>query len=265
MITTTTPGVQPKPVLPAGISIQVNQTWKSFVWNHASTVGEGDPTLNGLLKAPVRAESALSKLCRPMTESLGSISAETAKAISQNYYNLPGLLTSAGFKVLDENRETFIKRAASVKAKLALTYHNMPIPASEMKRADDVVNQCAFRGVEVIVIGFSVTTDNPKGSRQRKSDGLYVTERVLRRVIIDKPLSEAQLQAVADQITGPVIQKMTRSAEYSVQYKGKDRNGNNVINVYMTSGVTPLSPHGSSEGSQAYNPTVGETNEFGEA
>lgn len=234
MTISTTPGVNTRQVLPAGLSIQVSQTWKNYSWNHASTIGEGDPTLNGLLKVkPV--QSSLPILAHPKMKEIGDPSVEEAKAISQNYANLPALLAGSGFIILDDRREAFIKRAGEAKAVLAKTYSGKSIPASEMKRYDDLVNQLQFKAVEIVVRGFSVSKDNPKGSRQRKSDGLYVTERVLRRVTIDKPLSDVQLQQLLDQVTGALIKTMTRAAEYSVSYQGKDRNGNNVINISLTS------------------------------
>lgn len=225
-------------VLPDGLSIQVSQQWKTYAWNHATVIGDGDPTLNGLLKFAKKA-AALPPLASPKMQGLGEVTEEQAKAISQNYHNLPELLSRSGFVVLDEKREQFIRTASAVKAQMAKTYLGRTIPSSEMKRYDDLVNQHQFKGVEVIVRGFVVTTDNPKGSRQRKSDGKFVTERILRRVIIDKPLSDVQLQKLLEAVVGPLIKTMTRAAEYTVRFKGRDRGGNNVIEVTMTSVANP--------------------------
>jgi len=234
---TNTTGGNIRQVLPAGLSIQVSQTMKTYAWNHATTIGEGDPTLNGLLKfTPEKA--ALPTLASPKMKGLGDPTADEAKAISQNYSNLPAILQGMGRTILDGQREAFIKKASQAKAELAKAYNGKTVPAAEMARYDGLVNQLQFKGVEVVVRGFTVTRDNPKGSRQRKSDGMYVTERVLRRVTIDRPLSDSELQQTLDLITGALIKSMTRAAEYAVRYNGKDANGNNVINVFLTSGVT---------------------------
>jgi len=220
-------------VLPDGLSIQVSQTWKTYAWNHATTLGEGDPTLNGLLPNNQKKAEALPTLAHPKMKGIGDPTPEEAKAISQNYTGLPAILKAAGFVILDEKREVFIQAASKAKRQLVETYRGKTIPSAEMQRYDHLVNQHSFTGVEVIIRGFVVNNDNPKGSRQRKSDGKYVTERVLRRVTIDKPLSDTDLQKVLDLVTGPLIKSMTRAAEYAATYVGRDKGGNPVIAVTL--------------------------------
>lgn len=226
-------GRRVRQVLPDGLSIQVSQTWKTYAWNHATTVGEGDPTLNGLLPNNQKKAEALPTLAHPKMKGIGDPTPEEAKAISQNYAGLPAILEQAGFTVLDEKRELFIQVASKAKRQLAEAYRGKIIPSAEMQRYDHVVNQHSFTGVEVVVRGFVVTKDNPKGSRQRKSDGKYVTERVLRRVTIDRPLSDEDLQGLLNLITGPLIKSMTRAAEYAATYVGRDKGGNPVIAITL--------------------------------
>lgn len=220
-------------VLPDGLSIQVSQTWKTYAWNHATTLGEGDPTLNGLLPNNQKKAEALPTLAHPKMKGIGDPTPEEAKAISQNYTGLPAILQQAGFTVLDEKREVFIQVASKAKRQLVETYRGKTIPSAEIQRYDHLVNQYSFTGVEVIIRGFVVTNDNLKGSRQRKSDGKYVTERVLRRVTIDRPLSDDELQSVLNLVTGPLIKSMTRAAEYTATYAGRDKGGNPVIAVTL--------------------------------
>jgi len=220
-------------VLPDGLSIQVSQTWKTYAWNHVTTVGEGDPTLNGLLPNNQKKAEALPTLAHPKMKGIGDPTPEEAKAISQNYAGLPAILKQAGFTVLDEKREVFIQVASRAKRQLVEAYRGKTIPSAEMQRYDHLVNQHSFTGVEVVVRGFVVTKDNPKGSRQRKSDGKYVTERVLRRVTIDRPLSDDELQGLLDLITGPLVKSMTRAAEYAATYVGRDKGGNPVIAITL--------------------------------
>lgn len=220
-------------VLPDGLSIQVSQTWKTYAWNHATTLGEGDPTLNGLLPNNQKKAETLPPLSHPKMKGIGDPTPEEAKAISQNYTGLPAMLQQAGFKVMDDKREAFIQVATQAKRQLVQAYKGAAIPSAEMQRYDQMVNKYSFTGVEVIIRGFVVTKDNPKGSRQRKSDGKYVTERVLRRVTIDRPLSDSDLQTILDLVTGPLVKSMTRAAEYTATYAGRDKGGNPVIAVTL--------------------------------
>lgn len=211
--------------LPDGLSVQISQTWKTFRWDHATTVGGGDPTLNGLLSFAKKEVAPADKLASPQTANLGDLTEEQAKVLSQNYYNLPAILQKGGFKVLDDKANAFIDRATKAKANLRQRFGNSPIPAPEMKRMDELVNQLAFKCVEILVKGYNVTRHNPKGSRQRSSDGMYVTERILRRVYVDRPLSDAEVKNLLDTVTGSLIASCVREAEYRIIDKGCDPAG----------------------------------------
>lgn len=251
-------------VLPDGLSIQVSQIWKTYAWNHATVLGEGDPTLNGLLPNNQKKAETLPKLVHPKMKSIGDPTPEEAKAISQNYTGLPDVLTQMGFKVLDKDREVFISVASEAKRRLAELYRGKVIPSAEMQHYDQIVNQYSFKGVEVVVRGFVVSNNGPKGSRQRKSDGKYVTERILRRVTVDKPLSDAELQKILDVVTGPLVKSTTRAAEYSATYAGHDKGGNPVIAITLLDvNGRPVGSNNSQVKATSSGSTSGRTSVFG--
>lgn len=261
MLNSTNDGRSVRQLLPDGLSIQVSQTWKTFAWNHATVLGEGDPTLNGLLPGNQKKAETLPPLVHPKMKSIGDPTPEEAKAISQNYAGLPDALKQMGFSVLDEKRELFIQVASEAKRKLAESYRGKVIPSVDIQRFDQIVNQYSFKGVEVVVRGFVVSNAGSKGSRQRKSDGKYVTERILRRVTIDKPLSDAELQNLLDLVTGPLVKSMSRAAEYTATYVGRDKGNNPVIAITLldvngrpvgSSQQVTNSSKGSSDGTQVF-------------
>lgn len=211
--------------LPDGLSVQISQAWKTFRWDHATTVGGGDPTLNGLLSFDKKEAAPVEKLAVPVTANLGLLSEDQAKTLSQNYYNLPAILQRGGLVVLDDKANAFIDRATQAKTNLHQKFGSRPIPAPEMKRMDELVNQLAFKCVEILVKGYNVTRNNPKGSRQRSSDGMYVTERILRRVYVDRPLTDTEIKCLLDTVVGSLVASCTREAEYRIIDRGYDKAG----------------------------------------
>lgn len=210
--------------LPEGLTLQIIQQAKIFRWNHTSTIGGGDPTLNGLLRVSPKQNPQVEHYAS-LTHPVGIVTEDRAKQISQNYYVLDDALRKSGIQVLDDKANAFIDKASRMKQQLAKKYGSNEISTDDMKRADALVNQEAFNCFELVLKGFSVTRDNPKGSKQRKSDGMFILQRVLRRVYINRQLTDAELQSIMKFLLGEVVRNISRTTAFRIEDKGIDPNG----------------------------------------
>lgn len=225
------------PILPEGISIQFKQQLKSFRLTHNTSKGKGDVTLGGLRKQQNVDDEGKKKqvaLGKPIMVHLGAnMSDEAAKALSQNYGNLPEILTGMGRENLQNAKQAFIEKATRAKKQLESQYGSRPIPHLEIQDMDRRVNLLAFEAIEVVVTLFSVTKDRVNdSSTMRQSDGLYVTSKVVRRITINnKGLSEQEMKSLASKVTGPSTVKEERPIYYRSSLVKIDKKGSQKVTL----------------------------------
>jgi len=237
-MTTNNPGLDrpSSPILPEGISIQFKQQLKSFRLTHNTSKGGGDVTLGGLRKQTKFDDEGKKKqmaLGKPIMVHLNNITDEAAKTLSINYGILPEILSSMGRENLQNAKQAFIEKASRAKYKLESQYGSRPIPTFEIQDMDRRVNQLAFEAIEIVVTLFSVTKEKVNNSStMRQSDGLYVTNKVVRRITINNQiLSEEEMKSLTSKVTGPAIITDERPIYYQSTKKRIDKSGTQKVTL----------------------------------